>query len=216
MFTSNTTSSTFVLANVTNDAWWNNIVDVNSTRNGWLSKMVLHTCCLVYLTAKEEMKATIITPAPNQRFVDFCVETSVAEMMRKPVSNIPNLFWVFIVYFLSLWFCASALSDSQVKTFFWLMKLRKNQGKIVKCLLFQPSLDCCQEHECSHKVQELSSLALKVSHKQKIIVFETFWSNHFFTSNVIKCENWKSWSSGAQGVPFKLNTFQNFYVIPLK
>ena len=54
------------------------------------------------------------------------------------------------------------------------MKLMKNQGNIVKRLPFQPSLDCCQEHECSHKVQELSSLALKVSHKQKIIVFETF------------------------------------------
>ena len=54
--------------------------------------MVLHTCCLVYLTAKEEMKTTIITHAPNQRFMDFRVETSVAEMMRKPVSNIPNLF----------------------------------------------------------------------------------------------------------------------------
>ena len=115
----------------------------------------------------------------------------------------PNLYQVFIIVLQSLWFCAFASWDSQVKTSFWLMKLRKNQGKIVKCLLFQPSLDCCQEHECSHKVQELSSLALKVSHKQKIIVFETFWSNHFFTSNVIKCENWKSWSSGAQGVPFK-------------
>ncbi len=115
----------------------------------------------------------------------------------------PNLYQVFIIVLQSVCFCAFASWDSQVKTSFWLMKLRKNQGKIVKCLLFQPSLDCCQEHECSHKVQELSSLALKVSHKQKIIVFETFWSNHFFTSNVIKCENWKSWFSGVQRSPFK-------------
>ena len=47
----------------------------------------------------------------------------------------PNLYQVFIIVLQSVWFCAFASWDSQVKTFFGLIKLRKNQGKIVKCLL---------------------------------------------------------------------------------
>ena len=37
---------------------------------------------LVYLTANSERKTTIITPAPNLRFMDTLVETSVEEIMR--------------------------------------------------------------------------------------------------------------------------------------
>ena len=47
-----------------------------------MHKQWLQNGCLVYLTANAEIKTTIITPAPNMRFMDILVETSVDGIMR--------------------------------------------------------------------------------------------------------------------------------------
>ena len=71
---------------------------------------------------------------------NFCWRNNV----RAASTNL-NLYHVFIIMLLSVWFGPWVSWDSQVKTFLWLMKLRKNQRKIVECLPFQASLPCCQE-----------------------------------------------------------------------